>query len=150
MEQKLIAYRELDINAPAAKVWDVLKDPWELGYVSRVRKVERAPGDVRVVHIGYEGEDGYDNVEIAYERVFDIDHAAHTYKYSWSGDYIPITDHTATVEIHETGPATSRFVWSCVWTLTEPMSAEEERALAKSVEDIWWTGMTRVKEIAEG
>lgn len=150
MERKPIAYRELDINAPASKVWDVLRDPWELGYVSRVKKVERQGDDVRVVHIGYEGVDGYEATEIAYERVFDIDHDLHTYKYSWSGDYIPITDHVATVKIHETGPATSKFVWSCVWTLTEPMSPEDERALAKSVEDIWWTGMTRVQEIVGG
>ena len=150
MTQQPIARRVLDIDAPAAEVWAVISDPWELGYISRVRKVERADGDVRVVHIGYEGVEGYADVQIAYERVFDIDHAAHTYKYSWSGDYLPIADHVATVKIHETGPATSRFEWSCVWRLTEPWPAEQERELAQSVEDIWWTGMTRVKEIAEG
>lgn len=150
MEPEPIAYRELDIDAPAAKVWDVIKDPWELGYVPRVRKVEKAEGDIRVVHIGYENEAGYDDVEIAYERCFNIDHDARTYQYSWQGDYLPITDHTATVKIHETGPTTSKFVWSCVWTLTEELPAGKERALAKSVEDIWWTGMTRVKEIVEG
>ena len=143
-----IAYRELDIDAPAAKVWDVIRDPWDLHYVSRVKSVERADGDIRVVRIGYD-EDGYDDLEVAYERCFNIDHVEHTYQYSWSGDYIPITEHTATVKIFETGPDSSKFVWSCVWTLTEEMSAEKERELAKSVEDIWWVGMTRVKEIVE-
>lgn len=150
MPQEPIARQVLDIAAPATAVWDVIRDPFELGYIPRVRKVERAEGDVRVVHIGYEGEAGYDDVQVAYERVFDLDHAERTYRYSWSGDYLPITDHVATVKIHATGPATSRFEWSCVWTLTEPWPAEQERELAASVEAIWLTGMTRVKEIVEG
>jgi carbon monoxide dehydrogenase subunit G len=144
-----IAYRELDMDAPADRVWDVIKDPWDLGYVPRVQKVERADGDVRVVHIAYDEVDGYEDVEIAYERCFNIDHEDRSYNYSWEGDYLPITEHTSTVKVHETGNETSKLVWSCVWTLTEDLSQEKERELAVSVEDIWWTAMLRIKEIVE-
>lgn len=146
-----ICYRELEIAAPAAKVWDVIKDPMNLDYMPLVRKVEVTDGGTRrLVTIDYSGIEGYEVDEfVAPELCYNVDHAGFRYNYKFDGDYLPITDHESTVEILPLTDTTCKFVWRCVWTLTEPMSAEDEKAMAVSVEDIWWGGMNRVKEMVE-
>ena len=147
---KPICYQEIDIDAPAARVWEIIKDPMVLSWMPKVAGLEiQDGGAVRLVTIDTRGMPGYADVTMAPERCYNIDHERHSYNYTYDGPDLPISEHVATIEVQDVGKDRCKFVWSCVWTLTAPISEADERQMADGVEAMWRPGMEKAKIIAE-
>jgi carbon monoxide dehydrogenase subunit G len=96
-------HREVLINAPAAVVWDALRD---FGALHR----RLAPGFVTDVRL----EDGgrvvtFGNGMVARERLVTVDDQAHRLVWSVVGGQM--THHNGSAQVFDDGDGRSRFVW---------------------------------------
>jgi carbon monoxide dehydrogenase subunit G len=95
--------RDLSLHAPAAHVWDAIRDVGALqtrlvpGFVTDCRLEDGA----RVVTFG--------NGIVARELIVDIDEAAR--RLAWSATGGRLTHHNASVQVIDEGAAATRVVW---------------------------------------
>ena len=98
-------YKEIRIEAPAAQVWDAVRDFGALherlvpGFVVAAELL----GDVRTITFG--------NGSVARERLVGIDDDARRLAYSVGDGALGSTHHNASVQVFEEDNGRSRFVW---------------------------------------
>jgi carbon monoxide dehydrogenase subunit G len=111
-------YKEIRIEAPAAEVWDAVRDFGALherlvpGFVVAAE----LHGDVRTIT--------FFNGSVARERLVGIDDDARRLAYSVADGGLGSTHHNASVQVFDVGDGRSRFVW-----VTDVLPHELESAI---------------------
>jgi hypothetical protein len=132
---------EDEIAAKSSTVWALVRDfggikRWNDGLTSCVLDGEGI-GAVRTIEIG--------DVTIR-ERLEKLDEAKKTLSYAIIEGPIPATNYLATMELSDSGPASTRIVWSSTF---EPVGATEEQ-VAQLFETIYRQGIERLRKATAG
>ena len=123
----------VSMEAPAARVYDVVRDPyrmdtWHPGIPRCARE-----GDVRVLTLG--------NGVVLHERMDLVDDAARTHRYTIVKAPLPLVDYHAELSVHEVGPS------RCVveWSATFRAPPDQVTAMMDAVRGTFTAGLEAVR-----
>jgi len=143
----------VEIKAPAAKVWDTIKDfdglnKWHPGF-SADTLVSGANGQVGAVR-KLTVKDGPSFTE----KLLAYDAAAHSYRYSIIESPLPITDYVSKVTVRSLGGGMTKVIWSGTFKRKNPADhppeAESDAGALKLVKGVYRGGLDNLKKMLEG
>lgn len=156
--------RDIEINAPAAKVWAIIKNYDDMSWLPGVTKTEakggNAVGATRVLNLKDGGKiteelKKYDEAKMSYAyRITDmtshkeITHSGQNEKIP----VLPVTDYSASITVDAKGDK-SVVQWKAgfyrAYMNNNPPAEMNEEAANKAVGDIFKAGLENVKSLAE-
>lgn len=156
--------RDIEVNAPAAKVWAVIKNYDDMSWLPGVSKTEakggNAEGATRVLTLKDGGKiteelKKYDEAKMSYAyRITDlsthkeITHSGQNEKIP----VLPVTDYSASISVEAKGDK-SLVKWKAgfyrAYMNNNPPEEMNEEAANKAVGDIFKAGLDSIKSLAE-
>ena len=142
---------QIEIDASPAEVWEIVGDPYDMLWNPLVQSCRAEDGgDKRRLTMDVSGFDSVPGQTLdVLARVYDLDEDNRSYRYSFVGDTLPITNHEVFMHVGDNGAGGTLWTEQCDWDLTEDLSPEEEQSLIDMVEATWMTGMRSVKQRLE-
>lgn len=156
--------RDIEVNAPAAKVWAVIKNYDDMSWLPGVSKTEakggNAEGATRVLTLKDGGKiteelKKYDEAKMSYAyRITDL--SSHK-EITHSGQnekipVLPVTDYSAAISVEAKGDK-SLVKWKAgfyrAYMNNNPPAEMNEEAANKAVGDIFKAGLDSIKSLAE-
>lgn len=156
---------EITINAPAAKVWTIIKNYGEMSWLPPIQNTtvtgaDNTEGAVRVLTLKSGGTiteelKKYDATKMSYSyRITDMS-SAKTITHAGAEEkvpVVPVANYTATIEVINKG-ATSNIIWKAAYyrayVNNDPPAEMNEEAANKAIEGIFKTGLANIKALAE-
>jgi ribosome-associated toxin RatA of RatAB toxin-antitoxin module len=149
----LHATETVEINAPAAKVWDAVKDfdalpKWHPGFSKDeiVKGTNNQVGAVRQLTL----KDGPSFTE----ELTAFSDKRRRYSYKIVESPLPLTDYHSTLRVRAVGKDKSKVVWSGSFkrknTSPNPPEAESDEGVTKLIHGAYRAGLDNLKKIAEG
>jgi carbon monoxide dehydrogenase subunit G len=156
--------RDIEINAPAAKVWSVIKNYDDMSWLPSVKSVEakggNAPGATRVLHLkdgGTISEEmkSYDDKDMSYS--YKITHMSSVKTITHSGQkenvpVLPVDNYAANINVEAKGDK-SVVKWKAgfyrAYMNNNPPEEMNEEAANKAVGDVFKAGLDSIKALAE-
>jgi carbon monoxide dehydrogenase subunit G len=144
--------KSVEINAPAAAVWGLVKDfdalnRWHPA-VAKDEIIEgenNAVGAVRQLTLGDGGT--------IHEKLLAYDAQAHTMKYSILDGVLPVSAYVSTIEVTATGPASCKVTWSGAFkrkdTGESPAKDADDATATGTMESVYQGGLDNLKKLAE-
>jgi hypothetical protein len=150
---ELKVVESVEIKAPAAKVWDTIKDwdslnKWHPGFSADtlVSGANGKPGAVRKLTI----KDGPSFTE----QLLAYDEAAHSYRYKIIESPLPITGYVSKVTVRSVGGGMTKVIWGGKFkrknTTDNPPEAESDAGVTKLVQGVYRGGLDNLKKMLEG
>jgi len=150
---ELKVVESVEIKAPAAKVWDTIKDfdglnKWHPGFSADtlVSGANGKTGTVRKLTI----KDGPSFTE----ELLAYDEAGHSYRYKIIESPLPITGYASKVTVRSVGGGMTKVIWSGHFkrknTTDNPPEAESDAGVTKLVQGVYRGGLDNLKKMLEG
>jgi mxaD protein len=145
--------KTVEINAPAAKVWAVVKDfdslnKWHPAFAADkiVKGTNNKPGAVRSLTI----KDG----PTFTEELLSFDEAKHTYKYRIIESPLPLRDYVSSITLTESGKGTTVVTWVGDFQRKSqadpPAAGEDDKAATDLITGVYEAGLANLKKQVEG
>lgn len=144
--------KSIEINAPAAKVWDIIGNFQDMSWHPAVKKTTGQGGNetdaTRVLDLGGgatidELLHKYDAKKMSYSyRISKVDVAV-----------LPVNNYSATLSVEETGDGKSTVFWKGAfyrgYMLNDPPAELNEEAAIAAVTKVYEAGLDNIKKLAE-
>ncbi len=151
--KQLRVVESVEIKAPAAKVWDAIKDfdglnKWHPGFATDqiVSGGNGQVGSVRKLTI----KDGPSFTE----KLLAYDEAGHSYRYKIIESPLPIAHYVSRVTVRSAGGGMTKVIWSGTFkrknTADNPPEAESDAGAVKLVTGVYRAGLDNLKKMLEG
>lgn len=156
---------EIVINAPAEKVWGIIKDfgdmSWHPGISSVTNQEGNKKGAVRVLTLPDGGTISeelkkYDEAKMSYQYKIVEMSTAKTINYSGAEEKVPVLpvdNYQASIEVEAEGADKSKVSWKAAYYRAymnnNPPEEMNEEAANSAVEKVLKTGLAHLKTIAE-
>lgn len=145
--------KSVDIDAPAAKVWDKAKDfnglnTWHPAVESDqiLEGSNNKVGAVRLLTLKGGGT--------IKEKLLAFDEKSYTYKYAILEGVLPVSDYTSTVTIESIGKEKTKVTWSGEFKRKnpgdKPADNENDKTATDTMSGVYAGGLENLKKIAEG
>ncbi|MCB1908616.1 MAG: SRPBCC family protein [Rhodocyclaceae bacterium] len=141
----------IEIDAPAAKVWDTIKefsalDAWHPAVASSEATAGNAPGSVRTLHLGGGGT--------IVESLKKYDGGAMSYSYRMEdAGPVPVTNYTSTISVAGKGDG-SVVTWKGAFYRGDPNNnpppERNDEAAIEAITGIYRAGLGNLKKLVEG
>lgn len=149
---RLTVSKTVTIDAPAAKVWDMVKDfnglnTWHpaLATDEIVEGKNNTVGAVRVLTLKGGGT--------IKERLLAFDPAARSFKYAIVESVLPVSDYTATLVVKPAGKNKSAVTWTGHFKRKNvgehPADNENDKAAKDTINGVYKGGLDNLKKMAE-
>mgnify|MGYP001401639362 CR=1 FL=1 len=147
--------KEIIVNAPAVKVWDLISDfcaiaEWHPAIVECDGNGGNTPGATRVLTIGEAG-----GPEIHEElQKFDTDKMTYKYKITKTNNAVlPVITYSSFLSVVDNGDETSKVTWRGgfyrAYPNNDPPPELSDEAAVNAVTGIYESGLQGIKELAE-
>jgi len=159
------AEEEIVIDAPAEKVWGIIKDfgdmSWHPGISSVTNQEGNKKGAVRVLTLASGGTINeelkkYDEAKMSYSYKIVEMSTAKTITYSGAEEKVPVLpvdNYAASIEVEAQGADKSKVSWKAAYYRAymnnNPPEEMNEEAANKAVENVLKTGLANLKTLAE-
>lgn len=156
---------EIVIDAPAEKVWGIIKDfgdmSWHPGISSVTNQEGNKKGAVRVLTLASGGTINeelkkYDEAKMSYSYKIVEMSTAKTITYSGAEEKVPVLpvdNYAASIEVEAQGADKSKVSWKAAYYRAymnnNPPEEMNEEAANKAVENVLKTGLANLKTLAE-
>lgn len=150
--QVLQVTKSVDINAPAADVWNRVKDynalnSWHPA-VAKDEIVEGKNNEVGAVRLLTLGDGGQ-----LREKLLGYDAAGMSFKYSILEGVLPVSGYESTLNVEMVSDATSMVTWSGSFrrkdTGPAPAAGADDAAATSTIESVYQGGLDNLKKLAE-
>jgi mxaD protein len=156
--------RDIEVNAPAAKVWDIIKNYGDMSWLPGVKSAEATKGNdvgsIRVLTLKDGGKiteelKKYDDAKMSYSyRITEmtshkeITHSGQNEKIP----VLPVTDYAASISVEAKGDK-SEIKWKAgyyrAYMNNNPPEEMNEETANKAVGEIFKAGLDNIKALAE-
>ncbi|WP_374089691.1 SRPBCC family protein [Methylomicrobium lacus] len=159
------AEEEIVINAPAEKVWGIIKDFGDMSWHPLISSVTNQEGNkkgaVRVLTLASGGTISeelkkYDEAKMSYAYKITEMSTAKTITYSGAEEKVPVLpvdNYAASIEVEAQGADQSKVSWKAAYYRAymnnNPPAEMNEEAANTAVENVLKTGLANLKTIAE-
>ncbi|MGR8942061.1 MAG: SRPBCC family protein [Gammaproteobacteria bacterium] len=159
------AQEEIAINAPADKVWGIIKDfgsmSWHPGISSVDNKDGNKKGAVRVLTLTSGGTiteelKKYDEGKMSYAYKITEMSTAQTITHAGAQEHVPVLpvhDYAASIEVEAEGADKSKVIWKAAYYRAymnnDPPAEMNEEVANNAVENVLKTGLANLKALAE-
>ncbi|MEC4748086.1 SRPBCC family protein [Methylomicrobium sp. Wu6] len=156
---------EIVINAPAEKVWGIIKDygdmSWHPGISSVANQEGNKKGAVRVLTLVSGGTISeelkkYDEAKMSYSYKITEMSTAQTITHAGAEEHVPVLpvhDYAATIGVEAQGADKARVFWKAAYYRAymnnDPPAEMNEEVANKAVDNVLKTGLTNLKALAE-
>jgi hypothetical protein len=149
--QSQSTYEAVVIDAPADKVWDIVKG-WD-----GLHKWHPVFGDTRILAggmgIGSIRELTIKDGPKFTEELLSFDNAGQSLQYKIIDSPLPVVDYLSTIRVLEISPTRSELAWMASWRrkARDNATAEsDDKGVAKFLSGAYQAGLQSVKKMAEG
>lgn len=145
--------KKIEINAPAAKVWEIIKNFDDMSWHPAVKKTTGEGGNeidaTRVLDLG----DGATIDEKLY--AYDADQMRYSYRITKVDvKVLPVNNYSSTIMVTDGGDGKSTLTWKGAFYRgfmnNDPPEDLNEAAAIKAVTGVYEAGLANVKKLAEG
>jgi carbon monoxide dehydrogenase subunit G len=159
------AEEEVVINAPAEKVWGLIKDygnmSWHPGISSVANQDGNKKGAVRVLTLTSGGTiteelKKYDEAKMSYSYKITEMSTAQTITHAGAEEHVPVLpvhDYAATIGVEAQGADKAKVFWKAAYYRAymnnDPPAEMNEEVANKAVENVLKTGLANLKTLAE-
>ncbi len=155
---------EITINAPAEKVWGIIKDYGDMSWLPAVKSTTVEGGNTKGATRVLTLKDGgtiteelkkYDDKKMSYAYKITEISTAKTITYSGAEEKVPVlpvTDYAASIDLEDNGPST-KVIWKAgyyrAYMNNNPPEEMNEEAATKAVSSVLHAGLENLKALAE-
>jgi carbon monoxide dehydrogenase subunit G len=159
------AQEEIVINAPAEKVWGIIKDygdmSWHPGISSVSNKDGNKKGAVRVLTLASGGTiteelKKYDEAKMSYAYKITEMSTDKTITHAGAEEHVPVLpvhDYAASIDVEAQGANQAKVSWKAAYYRAymnnDPPAEMNEEVANKAVENVLKTGLANLKTLAE-
>jgi carbon monoxide dehydrogenase subunit G len=144
--------KDIEIDAPAAKVWEIIGDFQDMSWHPAVKETTGEGGNgidaTRVLDLG----GGATISEFLYK--YNAEKMSYSYRISEVDvAVLPVNNYSSTLSVKETGDGTSKVTWKGAfyrgYMLNDPPEELNEAAAIAAVTGVYEAGLANIKTLAE-